>query len=88
MYMSLVSENLIPGNHGKVFETNAKEPAELDRIKKTILNISGIESVHINSATFPVEVTIHTSKLIAIKTVEAAVNKTGLHIVEKSTFPL
>ena len=30
MYMSLVSENLIPGNHGKVFKTNAKEPAEFD----------------------------------------------------------
>lgn len=28
--MSLLSENVIPGNHGKVFGTNAKEPQTLE----------------------------------------------------------
>jgi len=86
--MSLVSENLIPGIHGKIFETNAKEPAELERMKAAILKISGIKSISINNTTFPVELTVHVSKLIAIKTVEDAVIKAGLHIVEKSAFPL
>ena len=50
--------------------------------------ISGIKSISINNTTFPVELTVHVSKLIAIKTVEDAVIKAGLHIVEKSAFPL
>ena len=29
--MSLISENVIPGNHGKIFETNAKELEDLER---------------------------------------------------------
>ena len=33
--MSLLSENVIPGNHGKIFGTNAKTHQELVKIKES-----------------------------------------------------
>ena len=43
--MSLLSENVIPGNHGKVFGTNAKEPQTLEKIKSTLELIDGVKEV-------------------------------------------
>lgn len=86
--MSLVSENVIPGKHGKVFETNAKEHTELEKIKSAILSIEGIESVNINSTTFPVMLTVCSSKIITVKAVEDAVVRARFHIVLKSILPL
>jgi hypothetical protein len=34
--MSLLSENVIPGNQGKVFGANAKEPQTLEKIKSAL----------------------------------------------------
>lgn len=45
--MSLLSENVIPGNHGKVFGTNAKEPQTLEKIKSTLELIDGVKEVRI-----------------------------------------
>ena len=33
--MSYISDNVIPGNHGKVFGTDAKETTDLQNIKNT-----------------------------------------------------
>ena len=43
--MSLLSENIIPGNHGKVFGTNAKEQQTLEKIKSALELIDGIKDV-------------------------------------------
>ncbi|MBR62910.1 MAG: hypothetical protein CMC60_02390 [Flavobacteriaceae bacterium] len=46
--MSLLSENVIPGNHGKVFGTNAKDPQTLEKIKSPLELIDGVKDVIIH----------------------------------------
>ena len=46
--MSLLSENVIPGNHGKVFGTNAKDPQTLEKIKSPLELIDGVNDVIIH----------------------------------------
>jgi hypothetical protein len=86
--MSLLSENVIPGNHGKIFGTNAKDDTDLERIKNSVLLIDGIKEVIINSEIFPREFTIHSTKLIKVKDIEDAVLTTGFHAIPKSLFKL
>lgn len=86
--MSLLSENVIPGNHGKVFGTDATEPKDLERIKKNILAVKGVKEVVINADLFPKELTVLTSTLVQIKDVEDAVLPTGFHVIPKGLFEL
>jgi hypothetical protein len=37
--MSLLSENIIPGNHGKIFGTDAMEENDLIEIKTSLLTL-------------------------------------------------
>ena len=46
--MSLLSENVIPGNLGKVFGTNTKEPQTLEKIKSPLELIDGVKDVIIH----------------------------------------
>ena len=62
--MSLLSENVIPGNRGKVFGTNAKEPQTLEKIKSTLELIDGVKDVMIHLGVYPRELTVHTSKMV------------------------
>lgn len=41
--MSLLSENVIPGNYGKIFETNAIKDSDLNDIKTSLLGLEGIK---------------------------------------------
>ncbi|MGB5203554.1 heavy-metal-associated domain-containing protein [Eudoraea sp.] len=86
--MSLLSENLIPGNHGKIFGTNAKENTDLERIKDKVLSIKGIKDVIINSEVYPREFTIHTTELVKVKDIEDIVITTGFHAIPKGVFEL
>lgn len=86
--MSFLSENIIPGNHGKVFGTNAKSKQEMEKIKSAILNIDGIVDVIINDDVFPLEFTIHSSKIIKIDDIENVVIETGFHTIPKELFKL
>ncbi|WP_438711286.1 heavy-metal-associated domain-containing protein [Aquimarina muelleri] len=86
--MSLLSENVIPGNHGKIFETNATEHNQLEQIKNAILGVSGIKDVIIDEDKFPKQITIHTLSLVSVKDIEDAVIKTGFHAIPKSLFEL
>jgi len=86
--MSLLSENIIPGNHGKIFETNAKSTSDLERIKKEILTLDGIKDVLINTDAYPIELTIHTTKIVNIDDVENKVKTTGFHAIPKALFEL
>lgn len=86
--MSLLSENLIPGNHGKIFGTNAKENKDLERIKDKVLSIKGIKDVIINSEVYPREFTIHTTELVKVKDIEDIVITTGFHAIPKGVFEL
>jgi hypothetical protein len=50
--MSLLSENIIPGNHGKIFGTDAMEENDLIEIKTSLLT-EGINEVILNTEIFP-----------------------------------
>jgi len=86
--MSLLSEHVIPGNHGKIFGTDAKEMEDLIKIQKAILQIEGIKDVILNTEVFPREITIHTSKLVTVERIENKVKVLGFHTIPKGLFQL
>jgi hypothetical protein len=49
--MSLLSENIIPGNHGKIFGTDMEEN-DLIEIKTSLLTLEGINEVILNTEIF------------------------------------
>jgi len=86
--MSLISENIIPGNYGKVFSTDAKEEKDLLKIKKAVEKLPGIKDVVLNKDIYPVELTIHTNALVHIDVVENEVKRFGFHAIPKGVFQL
>lgn len=86
--MSLMDDNVIPGNYGKVFGTDAKETADLYAIKETLLRLDGIKDIAIDDTIFPKEFNVHTDKLVTIKAIEDAVKSLGFHAIPKSLFEL
>lgn len=86
--MGFLSDNVIPGNHGKIFSTNAKENHELEKIKKAVMGVDGIMDCIINAEIFPVEITVHTSKVVKIADIENKVKATGFHAIGKGIFEL
>tara|TARA_R110002049_G_scaffold99069_3_gene241184 strand:- start:12154 stop:12411 length:258 start_codon:yes stop_codon:yes gene_type:complete len=85
--MSIISENVIPGNHGKVFGTNAKEVNDLKRMEENLLKIDGLKNVIFNDS-YPVEFTVHTTKMVEIKQIEKMVRGLGFHAIPKGLFAL
>ncbi|UOB18900.1 heavy-metal-associated domain-containing protein [Abyssalbus ytuae] len=86
--MELISENVIPGNHGKIFATNAENKEQLEHIKKLVLEVPGIQHVEIKHETYPREFIVYTTTLVSIIEIEKAVNRTGLNAIPKTTFVL
>lgn len=86
--MSLLTQNVIPGNHGKIFGTNASTDHEMEQIKQMVQEVDGVKKVVIITGVFPREFIVYTTKLVDIVTVENAVNRTGLHAIPKGLFGL
>ena len=86
--MSLLSENVIPGNRGKVFATNANEPQTLEKIKSALELIDGVKDVILHLDIYPRELTIHTSKMVTVIEIENAVKAIGFHAIPKHDFPI
>lgn len=86
--MSLISENVIPGDHGTIFGTNAKEHEDVLKVRDAIQGVEGVKDAMVNEGVFPLELTVHTNKLVKIKDIEDAVLETGFHAIPKSIFPL
>jgi len=86
--MSLLSKNIIPGNYGKVFSTNAKDENDLKRIKKKVQSLKGIKEVKINTEVFPREFTVYTSELVKVDAIEDKIKLMGFHAIPKNLFPL
>ncbi len=86
--MNLLTENIIPGNYGKVFSTNAQDEKDLQKIQHAIQKIPGIKDVIINLEVYPREITIHTTSLIHIDIVEDEVKRFGFHAIPKGAFEL
>lgn len=86
--MSLLSENVIPGDHGKVFGTNANSHADLLKIKEAIEQLEGIKDVLAEEGKFPREFTIHTTKLVTVKDITDQAKRVGFHVIPKGLFKL
>jgi hypothetical protein len=86
--MSFLTENIIPGNHGKIFCTNASKDEEMEKIKLWLQKIDGVKNVVIIKGVYPKEFIVYTSKLINIITIEDAVIKLGLHAIPKGIFEI
>ncbi|WP_026708005.1 heavy-metal-associated domain-containing protein [Flavobacterium frigidarium] len=86
--MSLMKDNVIPGNYGKVFGTNANEAGDLQAIREALLKLDGITYVAIDDNIFPKEFNIHTDKIVKIEAIEDVVKSLGFHAVPKSLFEL
>lgn len=86
--MSVLKDNIIPGNYGKIFGTNAMEESDLMEIKARVLELDGIKDVLLNSEIFPREFTVHTTKMVAIDAIENKVKSAGFHAIPKDSFEL
>lgn len=84
--MGILEKNVIPGNHGKTFGTNAVKDGDLLEIKNSISEIDGVIDVILNTTIFPREFVVHTSKMVAISDIENKVKKVGFHAIPKATF--
>ncbi|WP_413997863.1 heavy-metal-associated domain-containing protein [Flavobacterium sp. W1B] len=86
--MNLLSKNVIPGNHGRVFGTNAMENNDLSHIKTKLLELDGIKDVILNTEIFPREFTVHTDKIVSISEIEKTIKSLGFHAIPKGIFEL
>ena len=86
--MSLLTENVIPSDHGRIFSTNASSDEQMAKIKSAIENVDGVKGVVLITEVFPKEFIVHTSKLVRVIDVEDAANHVGLHCISKGVFPL
>ncbi len=86
--MSLISENVIPGNHGKTFIVDITEKEEFEKVREQILKIEGVEDVLYDDKPYPHEIKVHSSKFVKIKDVQNAVRDKGFHAVPAGLFEL
>ncbi|RPD97940.1 heavy-metal-associated domain-containing protein [Aureibaculum marinum] len=86
--MSFLSDNVIPGNHGKVFGTDAKSSVDLNKMRKAILEIEGIKCFLFDIEKHPLEFTVHTTKVVEIEAIQNVVKKLGFHAIPKGLFQL
>ena len=81
--MSLIDDNVIPGDDGRVFGTNAVNEKDLLAIKIAIQELDGIKDIIVNHSIFPREFTIFAINLIAITDIQKKVRQAGFHAIHK-----
>ncbi|QCX38880.1 heavy-metal-associated domain-containing protein [Aureibaculum algae] len=86
--MNFLSENVIPGNHGKVFGTDAIRQVDLNKMRKATLEIEGVKDFLFDLEKFPAEFIIHTSKVVEIEAIQKVIKKIGFHAIPKGLFEL
>lgn len=86
--MSFLTENIIPGNDGTTFGTDAKSIRELNKVLFAIMRIRGIKDVIIDTEKFPREFTVHTTKIIKVREIQDKIKAVGYHAIPKSLFQL
>ncbi|SHJ07003.1 hypothetical protein SAMN04487911_11092 [Arenibacter nanhaiticus] len=80
--MNFISDNVILGNYGKIFATDAKEKEDLVRIKNLLMKIAGVTDI-VMLDTFPNEFKVHTNRVVEIKLAEDKVKILGVHAIIK-----
>lgn len=86
--MSILTENVIPGNHGRIFVTNASSDGKIEKMIPFLKEIDGIKDVIIVKGVFPREFIVHTSKLLNVVLIEDTVKRLGLHAIPKGWFEI
>ena len=83
--MTFISENIIPGNHGKTFTTDVDEASEKAQLEAAILKVDGVVKV-IFEDTFPLEFTVHTDRVINVSEIQNAAKEWNYHVIAKGPF--
>lgn len=86
--MSLISENVVPDNRGKIFTTNAQNEDDLMAIKSTLIQLGGIDEILIDTKKFPRELVVRTSKMVSVKEIQNQVEPLGFDIIPKGIFAI
>lgn len=86
--MSLIGENVIPGDHGRVFYVDINDENEFEEMKQKILKIKGVKDVLYHAGVYPREMTIHSLNLVKVKDIQDAVREKGFHAVPAGLFRL
>lgn len=84
--MSFLSENVIPGNYGKKFTTDAKHQDEYTKIQDTLMELDGVKDVMFEDTDQPVVFVVHTNKVVSVKDIEDSVRQLNLHAVPTGPF--
>ncbi len=84
--MSFLSENVIPGHHGKKFTTDAKNPEDLNKIQDALMQLEGIKDVIFEKGSKPTVFVIHTHQVVSVHDIEHCVKDLNLHAVPTGPF--
>lgn len=84
--MTFISENVIPGNYGKKFTTNAKHSEDFKQIEEVLLSIDGVKDVIFEKDSMPTVFVIHTNKVVSVDLIEEKVKELNLHAVPTGPF--
>jgi hypothetical protein len=84
--MSFLSENVIPGNYGKKFTTDAKHPEEFKLIENILMKLEGIKDVIFEIGSKPTVFVVHTNKVVNVHDIENKVKLLDLHAVPTGLF--
>ncbi len=83
--MTFISENIIPGNHGKTFTTDVDDASEKTKLEAAVLEVEGVVKV-IFEDTFPLEFTVHTDRVVNVTDIQNKANELNFHVIVKGPF--
>lgn len=86
--MGVIEENVIPGNHGKVFKVDIEDEFEFSDVHDSVMRLNGVKDVLFDDGVFPHEVIVHTDDLVKISDVQQAVKQHGYDAIPEGLFPL
>ena len=83
--MTFISENIIPGNHGKTFTTDVEKASSKSKLEAAIMQVEGVVKV-IFTDDFPLELTVHTDRLVNVSAIQHKANELNFHVIAKGPF--
>jgi L-rhamnose isomerase len=84
--MGFLEDNVIPGNYGKKFTTDAKNLEELKQIQDALMQIDGIKDVIFKADNNPIVFEVQTNKVVSVDDIENKVKLLNLHVVPTGLF--
>ena len=84
--MTFVTENIIPGNHGKKFATDVNDPTQKSRLKNELLKVPGVMDVIFDVDKDPLVFTIHTNKVVKVSAIQEKAKELNFHVIAKGPY--